>query len=218
MTPDKDTGLPTDVEEFRTELPVRVYQALGDENIYTWQEAAAISEKVWVNKPNFGRKALNDLKAALAKRGLQTPEDRIGAPKNRNLYESTLINFALAFSGLRDAEIMMTDVLREEQTRFYPPRLYISRKAAELLRTHPELCALDVQDADAIAFDPNRRTDPERRGEIAGQLRVSGGGARCAEIIGKYRQVEVGELKIVGENGGKPERRSDLNAKNQGRS
>ena len=64
--------------------------------------------------------------------------------ETRELMQLTLINLALAFAGVRGSEIMMTDVLREEQTRFYPPRLYISRKAAELLRTHPQLQALDI--------------------------------------------------------------------------
>jgi hypothetical protein len=185
--------LPSDAEEFCAELPVRAHRALRDNNVQTWEEAAAISEKVWLNTPNFGRKALNDLKAALAKRGLYTPEDlskdiayAAGLRDNRKLYHSTLINFAFAFAGLRESEIMMSGTLHGEETRFYPPRLYISRKAAELLRTHPELRALDIQDADAIAFDPNKRTDPERRAEIVEQLSASGAGARVAVIIEKF--------------------------------
>ncbi len=173
-------------DKFGDELQARTINALRIAGVWTWEEAAAQTEAWWLSQPNFGKKSLIDLKAALARRGLHTPEGRMGNPRNRKLYDATLINIALAFSGLRDSEIMMTDVLRDEQTRFNPPRLYISRKAAELLRTHPELRALDVQDADAIAFDPNKRTDPERRREIADQLSASGGGLRCAEIIEKF--------------------------------
>ena len=217
MTP--DTELPSNVEEFRAELPGRVCEALKRESVYTWDEAAQISETVWLNAPNFGRKALQDLKTAMARRGLQTPEDlakdMTGLGKNRHLYQATLINIALAYSGLRDSEILMTDVLRDDQTRFNPPRLYISRKAAEILRTHPELRVLDVQDADAIAFDPDRRTDPERRAEIAGQLSASGGGLRCTEIIEKFSKQAGVPAKTLGEISGKTERRSDLSEENQ---
>ncbi len=211
---------PSDENEFHAELPPRVCEALKRENIYTWTEAAQVSEIVWVNTPNFGRKALHDLKAALARRGLQSPEDLAkdvtSTGRNRRLYHSTLINIALAYSALPGSELMQTDVLEGDQTRFNAPRLYISRKAAEILRTHPELRLLDIQDADAIAFDPNKRTNPDRREQIAHQLMAGGGGARCAEIIENFKKKADGSSEAVGEKRGKSERRSLLVDKNQG--
>lgn len=131
-------------------------------------------------------------------------------------FPRTLINFALAFAGLPETEVLMTSTLDQDACRFYPPRLYISRYAAEVFRTHPELRAVDIQDGDAIAFDPTRRTDPERRQLIAGELSAGGAGARVAEIIENFKKRPDKPSETVGKMWGKSERRSLLSDKKQG--
>ncbi len=96
-----------------------------------------------------------------------------------------LINLALAFGGMRETEILMTATLEGDDCCFYPPRLYISREAAERLSMHAKLRVLDIQDGDAIAFDPEKRTTEERRAVIESDLRRRDGSGKLSEIIDK---------------------------------
>lgn len=117
----------------------------------------------------------------LAERGDDYPD--------KHVLKSTLQNLAIAFGATPKSETFMTSMLVDgHECRFNPPRLYISRRAADVLNRDPMLRQyIDVQDGDAVAFDPERRTDPERRKLIAGEISAINDGAGLSEIIEKFK-------------------------------